>query len=246
MVLNNKPFQAPPLDTVFERDFKILSLPPTAHLQTSTPNQLMLTPGHSRAAVIQVLPQPKMWQHTKKSFAQMNVNRNLKNRIGIQVGQVKAIKIKEAVEKGRNGESETAEKKRNINHGFVGILCRDSDPMTNLPRTKLPRGEEPRWTRGGGDQARKQQTCGYLRKATGCWGRWGELLQRMNSRPFSRAPSQLYWRTEREPNCREDLEAGKQELGHGKQRRLKAQYMRDIPESDTVSKSAQSAPGSYF
>jgi hypothetical protein len=53
-------------------------------------------------------------------------------------------------------------------------------------------------------------------------------------------------RTEREPNCREDLEAEKQELGHGKQRRLKAQYIWDIPESDTVSKSAQSAPGSYF
>jgi hypothetical protein len=68
----------------------------------------------------------------------------------------------------------------------------------------------------------------------------------MNSRPFAWAPSQLYWRTEREPNCREDLEAGKQELGHGKQRRLKAQYIWDIPESGTVSKSAQSAPGGYF
>jgi hypothetical protein len=68
----------------------------------------------------------------------------------------------------------------------------------------------------------------------------------MNSRPSSWAPPQLYWRTEREPNCREDLEAGKQELGHGKQRRLKAQYLWDIPESDVVSKSAQSAPGSYF
>jgi hypothetical protein len=68
----------------------------------------------------------------------------------------------------------------------------------------------------------------------------------MNSRPFSWAPSQLYWRTERETNWREDLEAGKQELGHGKQRRLKAQYMQDIPESDTISKSAQLAPGRYF
>jgi hypothetical protein len=68
----------------------------------------------------------------------------------------------------------------------------------------------------------------------------------MNSRPFAWAPSQLYWRTEREPNCREDLEAGKQELGHEKQRRLKAQYIWDIPESDIVSKSAQSAPDSYF
>jgi hypothetical protein len=68
----------------------------------------------------------------------------------------------------------------------------------------------------------------------------------MNSRLFSWAPSQLHWRTEREPNCREDLEAGKQELGHGKQRRLKAQYIWDILESDTVSKSTKSAPGRYF
>jgi hypothetical protein len=35
---------------------------------------------------------------------------------------------------------------------------------------------------------------------------------------------------------RENLEAGKQELGHGKQSRLKAQYIWDIPGSDTVSK----------
>jgi hypothetical protein len=36
-----------------------------------------------------------------------------------------------------------------------------------------------------------------------------------------------------------------QELGHGKQRRLKAQLLWDILEPDTVSKSAQSSPGSY-
>jgi hypothetical protein len=84
-----------------------------------------------------------MWQDAKKSFTQMNVNGNLQNRIGIQMGQVKAIEIKEAAEKGRNGESETAEKKRNVNHGFMGILCRDSDPMTNPPRTKLPLGKDP-------------------------------------------------------------------------------------------------------
>jgi hypothetical protein len=68
----------------------------------------------------------------------------------------------------------------------------------------------------------------------------------MNWRLSAWAPSQFYRRTEQEPNCREDLEAGKQELGHGKQRRLKAQYLWDIPEPDTVSKSAQSAPGSYL
>jgi hypothetical protein len=69
MVLNNKPLQAPSLDTILERDFKIVSLPPMAHLQTSTPNQLMLPLGHPRATVIQVLPQSKMWQDAKKSFA---------------------------------------------------------------------------------------------------------------------------------------------------------------------------------
>jgi hypothetical protein len=59
---------------------------------------------------------------------------------------------------------------------------------------------------------------------------------------------------------RENLEAGKQELGHGKQRRLKEQYIWDIPGSDTVSKKrpvitrrlllkhrrAMSSPGGYF
>ena len=39
------------------------------------------------------------------------------------MGQVKTIEIKEAAEKGRNGKTKTAEKKRNINYGFVGILC---------------------------------------------------------------------------------------------------------------------------
>jgi hypothetical protein len=37
-----------------------------------------------------------------------------------------------------------------------------------------------------------------------------------------------------------------QELGHRKQRRLKAQPLWDILEPDTVSKSAQSSPGGYF
>jgi hypothetical protein len=59
---------------------------------------------------------------------------------------------------------------------------------------------------------------------------------------------------------REDLEAGKQELGHGKQRRLKAQNIWDLPGSDTVSEKrpvitrrlllkrrrAMSSPGGYF
>jgi hypothetical protein len=49
-----------------------------------------------------------------------------------------------------------------------------------------------------------------------------------------------------EASGREDSDAGAQELGHGKQRRLKAQLLWDILGPDTVSKSAQSSPGEYF
>ena len=73
----------------------------------------------------------------------MNKDRDLQNGIGVQMGQIQVIEIKETTEKGRNRKSETAEKKRNINHGFVGILCRKSDPMANPPRTELPRGKDP-------------------------------------------------------------------------------------------------------
>ena len=52
--------------------------------------------------------------------------------------------------------------------------------------------------------------------------------------------------TEQEASGREDSDAEMQELGHGKQRRLKTQLLWDILEPDTVSKSAQSSPGGYF
>jgi hypothetical protein len=73
-----------------------------------------------------------------------------------------------------------------------------------------------------------------------------ESPQQTSSRSSSWVPSRFYQRAEWEANGREDSEAGKQELGHGKQRRLKAQLLWDILEPDTVSKSAQSSPGGYF
>jgi hypothetical protein len=69
IILNYEPLQAPSLDTILERDLEIFSLPPTAHLQAGTPNQLMLSPGHPRATMIQVFPQPEMWKHAEKGFA---------------------------------------------------------------------------------------------------------------------------------------------------------------------------------
>jgi hypothetical protein len=69
----------------------------------------------------------------------MNKDRDLQNGIGIQMSQVQIIKVKETAEEGRNGKSKTADKKRNIDNRLVGIFCRNSDPMTNPPRTKLLR-----------------------------------------------------------------------------------------------------------
>ena len=59
------------------------------------------------------------------------------------MGQVKMVEIKEAAEKGRNGKTEAAEKERSVNHGLMGILSRDSNPMANPPRTEFPRGKNP-------------------------------------------------------------------------------------------------------
>jgi hypothetical protein len=73
----------------------------------------------------------------------MNENRNLQNGIGIQVGQIQVIEIKETAEKGGNRKSKTAEKKRNISNGFVGVLYWNSDPVANPPRTELLRRKNP-------------------------------------------------------------------------------------------------------
>jgi hypothetical protein len=78
-------------------------------------------------------------------------------------------------------------------------------------------------------------------------------LGAISTPPASRAGAELQ-------KGREGLEAGKQELGHGKQRRPKAQYIWGFPGSDTVSKKrpvitrrlllkhrrAMSSPDSYF
>jgi hypothetical protein len=67
----------------------------------------------------------------------MNKNINLQNGIGIHVGQIQAIEIKETTKERRNGKSKSADKKRNVNDGFVGVFRRNSDPTADPPRTEL-------------------------------------------------------------------------------------------------------------
>ena len=59
------------------------------------------------------------------------------------MGQVNVVEIKEAMEKGRDGKAEAAEKKRSVNYRLVGILCWDSSPVANPPRTEFPRRKNP-------------------------------------------------------------------------------------------------------
>jgi hypothetical protein len=58
-------------------------------------------------------------------------------KLGFRWGKVQFIEIKEATEEGRNGKSKATNKKRNIDNGLMGVLCRNSDPMANSPRAEL-------------------------------------------------------------------------------------------------------------
>jgi hypothetical protein len=55
------------------------------------------------------------------------------------MGQIQVIQIKETAEERRNGKSKSTDEKRNINDGFVGVLCRNSDPTADPLRTELLR-----------------------------------------------------------------------------------------------------------
>ena len=78
-----------------------------------------------------------MRKNSEVGLAQMHKDRNLQDRIGIQMGQVQIVKIKETAEEGRNGKSKAADEKRNIDDGLVGIFCRNSNPTANPPREEL-------------------------------------------------------------------------------------------------------------
>jgi hypothetical protein len=69
----------------------------------------------------------------------MNKDRDLQNGIGVQMGQIQVIEIKETAEKGRNRKSKVAEEEWNINNRFMGVFCWNSDPTTDPPGTEFLR-----------------------------------------------------------------------------------------------------------
>jgi hypothetical protein len=78
-----------------------------------------------------------MRQNSEIGFTQMNEDRNLQNGVRIQMSQIQMVEIKETAKERRNRKSKAANEKRNVNNGLVGVLRRDSNPTTDLPRAKL-------------------------------------------------------------------------------------------------------------
>jgi hypothetical protein len=88
-----------------------------------------------------------MRKNSKVGFAQVNKNRNLQNRVGIQMSQIQMVEIKETAKERRNRKSKAVDEKRNLNNGLMDILCWDSNPTTDPPRAKLLGGRTPTETR---------------------------------------------------------------------------------------------------
>jgi hypothetical protein len=158
------------------------------------------------------------------------------------MGQVNVVEIQETAEKGRDGKAKAAEKKRGVNYRLVGILCRDGSSVANPPRIEFPRRKNPDGHEveefSFGDDGHVV-TCKRQLAVGIDWG--NHHSRRARGFPLGR-----HLNSTSEQSGREYSEAEMQELGHGKQRRLKAQLLWDILEPDTVSKSAQSSPSGYF
>jgi CO dehydrogenase nickel-insertion accessory protein CooC1 len=86
-----------------------------------------------------MFPQTKVRENSKVGLTQMDKDRNLQNRVGIQMSQIQIVKVKETMKERRNWKSKAAEKKRNVNDRLVSILRRNSNPTANPPGTKLLR-----------------------------------------------------------------------------------------------------------
>jgi hypothetical protein len=51
--------------------------------------------------------------------------------------KIQIVEIKEAAEKWRNGRGKPSDEERHKNDGFVGVLCWNSHPALDSPRTQF-------------------------------------------------------------------------------------------------------------
>jgi hypothetical protein len=57
--------------------------------------------------------------------------------------KIQIVEIKEAAEKWRNRQGKPSEEERHKNDGFMGVLCRNSHPTPDSPRTQLFQRQNP-------------------------------------------------------------------------------------------------------
>jgi hypothetical protein len=77
MVFHTEPLQTPSFNAILKWDIKVFCFPPSAHLQTCTAHEMVLSPSHPRTTVIQILPQTEVRKNSKVGLIQMNKDRNL-------------------------------------------------------------------------------------------------------------------------------------------------------------------------
>jgi hypothetical protein len=168
----------------------------------------------------------------------MNKDRDLQNGIGIQMGQIQAIEIKETAEKRRNGKSKVAEEEWNVDDGFMSVLCWNSDPTADPLGTELLWRKNPdRYKmekvrfRDNGHMVtcERQLTVGVDGGMTATDELEAFRLGAISTLPANGAEAAL-------KESGEGLGAEKQELGHGMWRRATVQCIWGFSKPDAESK----------
>jgi hypothetical protein len=168
----------------------------------------------------------------------MNKDGDLQNGIGVQIGQIQVIEIKETTKKGRNRKSKAAEKEWNVDNGLMSVFCWNSDPTADLPGTELfrrknPDGHEMEKVRLRNN--RHMVTC-KRQLAVGIDG-GNDSNGRTRGFPLGHHLNLAGDGAEAESQKgREGLDAGKQELGHREWSCATVQYIWGFPGPDVVSK----------
>jgi hypothetical protein len=154
------------------------------------------------------------------------------------MGQIQAIEIKETAEERRNGKSKSANKKRNVNDGFVGVFHWNSDPTADPPRIELLRGKNSdrnEMNKVGFRDNRHMVTCerqltvGIDEGMTATDKLEAFRLGAISTLLASGAEAILQ-------ESRESLDAKKQKLGHETRRRATVQYIWGFPGPGATSK----------
>jgi hypothetical protein len=102
-------------------------------LKTHTPNDLMVSDTRLKFQEKVILEQGKIRRDSKKSFAKMNEDGDLRNRIGIKMDQLDLVMIKKTAEKVTSREAKSVLKEIGEHHNLICIGCWNVFPGGRTP-----------------------------------------------------------------------------------------------------------------